>query len=179
MAKVFVAGVVSLMITLATLLSIQHAPQPEPVKETDHELLILHGYDSISPLLPDWDFRITELEEGLKGSTGTNTRIVELDSDLDESEHAKVLSHEIGHAFDVTYLTDDQREEWKALREYDSEVPWWPGNGLNDFSTGAGDWAECFSWWLGEHTDFKSKLGNPPTRTQMDYITEIVELASE
>lgn len=60
---------------------------------------------------------------------------------------AHVIAHEIGHAIDVELSNGDLRREWLRSRGVAEDYPWWPGNGLNDFSVGAGDFAECFAQW--------------------------------
>lgn len=60
---------------------------------------------------------------------------------------AHVIAHEIGHAIDVEHNDPDERRTWLTSRGLSPEYPWWPGSGLNDFATGAGDFAECFAVW--------------------------------
>lgn len=60
---------------------------------------------------------------------------------------AHVIAHEIGHAIDVELNDGDRRRSWLVDRGVSEDYPWWPGNGLNDFAVGAGDFAECFAAW--------------------------------
>ena len=65
---------------------------------------------------------------------------------------AHVVAHEIGHAVDLTFNDADDRGAWAEQRELPA-AGWWPVEGVHDFDTGAGDWAECFATWqTGSHS---------------------------
>jgi len=72
---------------------------------------------------------------------------------------AHVIAHEIGHAIDVEHNSADERRAWLASRELDADYPWWPGSGLSDFATGAGDFAECFATWRTGSPSFSELPG--------------------
>jgi len=85
---------------------------------------------------------------GLRGLTYTQERRIEIyvrPSDT-ASGLAHVIAHEIGHAVDIERNSAADRAQWLATRGAAADHPWWPGQ-LDDFSSGAGDFAECFASW--------------------------------
>jgi hypothetical protein len=95
--------------------------------------------------LPDWEIEYGEDHPDLLGVTRSEDKaiLIYVEPAASAEVVAAVLMHEVGHAIDLERLTDDQRAEWIALRGMPSI--WWPGNGLNDFAVGAGDFAEAVS----------------------------------
>jgi len=94
-------------------------------------------------VLRDWDFSYAEDHPNFLGMTlsASKTITVHVEPDATVDEVAAVLMHEVGHAIDLELLTNEQRAEWIELRGMPQT--WWPGNGLNDFAVGAGDFAEA------------------------------------
>ena len=76
------------------------------------------------------------------------------------------------HAVDVTLNSPEEREEWQAARGIES-VPWWPGDGLTDFSTGAGDFAESFAAWQVGTGSFRSRVGDAPNGDQLALMARL------
>ncbi len=83
------------------------------------------------------------------GQTNPATRRIDVGvpSGADVFAVARVAAHEIGHAADLTFNDTGARRAWKSQRGIPADAPWWPSGGGNDFSTGAGDFAECFATW--------------------------------
>ena len=83
------------------------------------------------------------------GQTNPATRRIDVGvaSGADVFAVARVAAHEIGHAADLTMNDTGARRAWKAQRGIPADAPWWPSGTGNDFSTGAGDFAECFATW--------------------------------
>ena len=83
------------------------------------------------------------------GQTNPATRRIDVGvaSGADVFAVARVAAHEIGHAADLTMNDTGARRAWKAQRGIPTDAPWWPSGTGNDFSTGAGDFAECFATW--------------------------------
>jgi hypothetical protein len=95
--------------------------------------------------LPDWQIGYAEDHPDFLGVTRSEDKsiFVHVEPNASAEIVAAVLMHEVGHAIDLERLTDEQRAEWIVLRDMPST--WWPGNGLNDFAVGAGDFAEAVS----------------------------------
>lgn len=83
------------------------------------------------------------------GITNPTTRRIEVDvpAGADVFGVARVAAHEIGHAADLTLNDTGARRAWKQQRGIAADTPWWPSGAGNDFTTGAGDFAECFAAW--------------------------------
>jgi len=96
-------------------------------------------------VLPDWQIEYADDHPDFLGVTHSHDKsiVVHVEPGASVDVVAAVLMHEVGHAIDLEQLSDDQRAEWIELRNMPST--WWPGNGLNDFAVGAGDFAEAVS----------------------------------
>ncbi len=95
--------------------------------------------------LPGWDIGFADDHPDFLGVTRSEDKsiVVHVEPDATVDVIAGVLMHEVGHALDLERMNDSQRSEWIQLR--DMPATWWPGNGLSDFSVGAGDFAEAVS----------------------------------
>ena len=83
-----------------------------------------------------------------------------------------ILAHEIGHAIDVTHLTDADRDTWRDARNLGSPQ-WWPDAYASDFESGAGDFAESFAYWaVGDPSS--SQLAGTPTAQQLTVLDDMV-----
>lgn len=99
--------------------------------------------------LAGWTVVFLPGRPGLLGGTWTYEQRIEVyvrDSQTPE-EVAFTLAHEMGHAVDVTLMSEQMRQQWKDARGIDVSVPWWVDSGATDFSSGSGDWAEAFAVW--------------------------------
>lgn len=110
--------------------------------------------------LQGWTIAFLQPRTTASGYTWSAERRIEVFVDEGDSSEriARVLAHEIGHAIDVTLNDADDRRAWLTERELDQDTQWWPGSGLPDFETGAGDFAEVFAASQVGEEDFKSKL---------------------
>lgn len=102
------------------------------------------GYD-FRTALPEWTIRYADDHPDFLGVTRSENKTitVHIEPEATADAVAEVLMHEVGHAIDLERLDDDERAEWVELRNI--PAVWWPGNGLNDFAVGAGDFAEAVS----------------------------------
>ena len=93
--------------------------------------------------LPGWTVKYQGDSAGYKGLTHRPTKTVTIYIDAGSTAHdvAEILAHEIGHALDITHFNDDQRVEWLEARNM--PMTWWAGEGVSDFHSGAGDFAEA------------------------------------
>jgi hypothetical protein len=92
------------------------------------------------------------------------------------SEVAATIVHELGHAFDVTYLNPELRAKWISARKLPKSTPWdLSCNGCSDHIVGSGDFAESVAWtFQGPNMKFDSKLGPPPNKEQQKTNTGMV-----
>lgn len=98
--------------------------------------------------LPGWTIEFKPARALLRGRTIAGDRRIEIYvHTTNESELARIIAHEFGHAGDITYNDTATRRAWKSTRGIDASVPWWPAAGYPDFATGSGDFAECFATW--------------------------------
>jgi hypothetical protein len=150
------------------------APTPQSVGEQAQALL---PFD-LQAALPGWTIIYSGPDSGFRGLTYPYDNSIEMfvrDTDTPTSL-AGILAHEIGHAIDVTYLDDGQRDSWREARGIASE-PWWPDAYASDFQSGAGDFAESFAYWaVGDPSS--SQLAGAPTPEQLavlqDFVVEIL-----
>lgn len=135
--------------------------------------LELIGYDWQTEL-PGWTIIFSPGRSGVLGYTYVDTQTIEIFVRGNQSEGllAHVIAHELGHAVDVTKNNGDERRQWQQARSITS-ADWWPGNGANDFSTGAGDFAESFAAWVVGPAHFRSNLAGPPNSSQLDLMAEL------
>jgi len=122
--------------------------------------------------LPGWRIEFVGARAGYRGSTFPNDRLMQIyvrpDESLDELAH--VTAHEMGHAVDVTFLDQADRSSFNIKRGRPGDATWWVANGADDFSSGAGDWAECFAWYQMQSGPWYSRLGNPPDAATLGLV---------
>lgn len=102
------------------------------------------GFD-VEATLPEWEVVFLGPKQGFRGLTFTHEKRIELYVRPSDTSGfvASVLAHELGHAYDLTYLDDGFRRSWMDARGLDQ---WWVGSGLTDFQAGQGDFAEAFAF---------------------------------
>ncbi len=100
-------------------------------------------------VLAGWEIAFVPADRSTHGVTNPATQRIEVGvpSGATVFDVARVLAHEIGHAADLTLNDTSARRAWKAQRSIGADTAWWPSGSGNDFSTGAGDFAECFAEW--------------------------------
>ena len=138
-----------------------------------HQALAQIGYPWQS-LLPGWKIEFLAGRSGLLGGTWTYEKRIEIyvRNGQEAEEVAFTLAHEIGHAVDVTYLSDSERDAWRSARVIDSSVPWWVASGATDFASGAGDWAESFAVWQTGGWSH-SRVGGQPSKDQLALMARL------
>ena len=124
--------------------------------------------------LPDWKIQFIGRSEGPMGLTYTREQRIEIFVRPNQSVDflAHVIAHELGHAVDVALNDGDDRDMWQTRRRID-DAPWWPENGANDFSTGAGDFAESFAAWQTGPGSFRSEIGALPSESDQELLIEL------
>jgi hypothetical protein len=130
-------------------------------------------------VLAGWQVRFLPGRKGLRGSTFPDARVIEVyvRSSDDVAGLSHVIAHEMGHAVDVSRLGDVQRAAWKAARGADPAAPWFPaGDGVSDYASPAGDWAESFARWQ-TGVGWYSQVGPPPNAVQTALMASLAGLA--
>ncbi|NOX29180.1 MAG: M3 family oligoendopeptidase [Actinobacteria bacterium] len=141
---------------------------PEQVGQLALDLL---SYDW-QRLLPGWSIEFKQGRDGILGYAFFDEQRIEVyvRPSHGPTEVAATLAHELGHAVDVSLLTNDDRASWAALRSIDST--WWPGSTGSDFASGAGDFAEAFATWqVGEVS--RSEVAGQPTLDQLALLASL------
>jgi hypothetical protein len=122
--------------------------------------------------LPGWRIQFLPARKGYLALTyRIEKRIdvyVRFDRPVEGTAHD--ISHEIGHALDVTYLDETSRARFLALRNLAADLPWWACNSCRDLQTGAGDFAEVFALVAAPKFKFYSELAPEPTTDELAAI---------
>ncbi|MPY93134.1 MAG: hypothetical protein GEV08_08720 [Acidimicrobiia bacterium] len=125
-------------------------------------------------LLAGWTVQFFDGRTGLLGGTWTYEKRIEIyvRPEHTDEEVAFTVAHELGHAVDVTLLTDAERGHWRAARGVPAAVPWWVESGATDFSSCSGDWAEAFAvWQVGGWSH--SRVAGQPTPEQLALLADL------
>ena len=77
------------------------------------------------------------------------------------------IAHELGHAMDLTYNTDETRKKWMMVRGIDPATSWFGCNQCSDYSTPAGDFAETFALMLRGPEFFRGRIAPRPSTVQL------------
>jgi hypothetical protein len=123
--------------------------------------------------LPGWSIAYLD-GDVVSGNTNVPTQTISvwLPADASAGYVSEVLAHEIGHAIDVSYLSDLDRGRWLEARGI-PDADWWPSEAASDFDVGAGDFAEAVAAWLtGSPSD--SVIGGSLTSEQLELVGELL-----
>ncbi len=124
--------------------------------------------------LPGWKIEFVSGASHIAGYTWSREERIEVfvRPGATSADLARILAHELGHAVDVSKNSGDERREWLELRGA-QDAPWWPGNGLVDFATGAGDFAEVFAVWQVGDADYRGELAPVPSAEQLELLERL------
>lgn len=126
-------------------------------------------------VLTGWTVEFMPARYDVHGLTFTYDRRIEVyvrPTD-DAASLARVLAHELGHAVDLTMNDAEDRDRWLSQRAKPT-APWWPGDGVSDFGTGAGDFAECFATWQVASVSL-SEIAGPCTPADLQLVAELAD----
>ena len=126
--------------------------------------------------LDGWQIEFLGPRTGFRGATFPKRRTIEIyvSPELATDDLVHTTAHELGHAVDVTLFDDAARATWSAARGSSGIAEWWVADGRDDFSSGSGDWAECFAWSQLPRGMWYSRLGLPPTAAQLRLLASLV-----
>lgn len=124
--------------------------------------------------LPGWTVEFVSGAGNIAGYTWSREERIEVfvRPGATSDDLARILAHELGHAIDVSKNSGDERREWLEARGA-TDAAWWPGNGLADFATGAGDFAESFAVWQVGDDDYRGELAPAPTPEQLELLERL------
>ncbi len=126
--------------------------------------------------LPGWRIRFLPPRKGYLAITFREQRRIDVYVRADRSavSVAHDVAHELGHAVDVTYLSDEHRAAVLQIRGLKPQTNWWACNACTDLETGAGDFAETFALIAAPRYKFYSELGNEPTPDMLRDVKGVV-----
>jgi hypothetical protein len=121
-------------------------------------------------VLPGWTIVFKPARAGILGLTLVQERRVEVYVRMDRplAGTAHDIAHELGHAVDVTYYSDDEHLSYLELRNLAPSTSWWTCSGCRDMQVGAGDFAETFALWAAPRFRFYSELAPEPSLQVLD-----------
>jgi hypothetical protein len=85
------------------------------------------------------------------------------------------IAHELGHAIDMSFNTEETRRKWMELRGIDPETPWFGCSRCSDYNTPAGDFAETFALLLFGSKNFSGRIAPAPTAGQLAVLRPFFE----
>jgi hypothetical protein len=147
--------------------ALQRLSSPDSVRLASQALALV-DFDWASSL-PGWQLRFLDGRSGYRGLTFPERRVIEVYVRAGDSPQrlAHVVAHELGHAVDVTHLSEVDRGTWRAARGFGPSTIWFAqAAGAADFATAAGDFAESFAWIHAPTGHWYSQLSAPPDVTQ-------------
>jgi hypothetical protein len=124
--------------------------------------------------LPGWTIEFLPPRPGYEGMTYPRRRLIEVyvRPGASARQVAEIAAHELGHAVDVSRLTDADRARWRAARGLPDTTAWNPTSAAPDFASGAGDFAEAFAaWQVGKSS--RSTLAGQPDAQQLALVAEL------
>ena len=106
----------------------------------------------------------------------TRTITVYVRPDHDELQLRATIAHELGHALDFGFGTDERRRRYRELRGLAGGTSWFPCDRCEDYASPAGDWAEVFAAALVGNGDFRSRMAGPPSPEQVAQLRSLFEV---
>ena len=143
----------------------------EDVKQAALELI---SYD-YNRFLPQWDIEFWPAQSERRGKTIKEERLIEVyvHEDQRPEDLAHAVAYELGRAVDAVYNDGRQRLNWLEMRGIGGQCPWLNGDGADDPTVGAGDFADSFAHWQSGGRMSTSQLAGPPTGEQLNLLSEL------
>ncbi len=129
--------------------------------------------------LPGWTINFLPSRPGFYAMTFNRDHRIEIYVRPDRTTEglAHDIAHELGHAVDVTYNSDEDRAEFLRLRGLPAKTAWWVCDRCTDLSVGAGDFAETFALWAAPPYRFYSELGSVPSEQDLAFLQHLFNRA--
>jgi hypothetical protein len=80
------------------------------------------------------------------------------------------IAHELAHAIDLSFNTQETRQKWMKLRGINPATPWFGCDACSDFRTPSGDFAETFAFLLLGPGHFSGRIAPPPSSGQIPLL---------
>jgi len=146
----------------------------DDINDIKQEVLDLISYD-YRRFLPGWIVEFWPARSNRRGSTIEEDRRIEIyvREDQTPTDLAHAMAYQLGRAIDISYNDVRQRLQWLSAREIRSNCPWLNGDGRDDFTVGAGDFADSFAHWQSGGSHMMSELAGPPDGEQLDLLSEL------
>jgi len=84
------------------------------------------------------------------------------------------IAHELGHAVDLTFNSEEKRLKWMEARGINPKTPWFGCDACADAKTPAGDFAETFAFLLLGPGHFTARIAPPPTAEQIPALRTLL-----
>lgn len=127
-------------------------------------------------VLAGWQVQRLDARDGLLALTYVLEHRIEVypRAGEDVEQQAYIIAHELGHALDIERMSPFERAVWASNRGY-GWLDWFPRQGVSDFRSGAGDFAEAFAYTLVPcGRCWRSDLGDPPTAGERDLLGALI-----
>lgn len=139
----------------------------------------------LEALIPGWTVQVGGPSSSIGGTANADTEVISIDASSGRSvdDYEITLLHVIGHAVDDVWMSDEQRDDYRALRGHAADLPWGQVDPLavgdERWRNSAEDFAEVFvTFVLGNDYAIMSGAAAPqPTDDELRAFCEIVAAA--
>jgi hypothetical protein len=165
----------TVILTLIVLLSIPLSAEPPTVRNAAALALIPFAWQQLR-----YDIVFRPPHQGIRAMIFERERKIEVYArPADDARRiAYDIAHELGHAIDFTFNTEETRRQWMALRRIAPSTPWFGCNQCTDFETPAGDFAETFALLLLGPGHFNGRIASPPTENEITALKSFFDSRS-
>lgn len=140
------------------------------------------GRAALSLVAYDWErigfhIKFMSAKSGYRGGTFPYEELIEIyvRPELTVEEIAQDIAHELGHAFDWVFNTQDERQLYQMVRGHPADRGWFACSGCTDYATPAGDFAETFAYWtLDQSLPHRGLITTPPSEQQIALLESVL-----
>jgi hypothetical protein len=152
----------------------------EVIAKIDAAVPLAKGIAPIETWFPDWTIEIGGPMAGTGGVADSTTRTVVVYRNRGRSvdEFVRTILHEFGHVADATWMDDDGRAEFAALRGFAATTPW-NGTGGHEMSDWAMSPSEDFAEvmvavWSADRWDVRTDGGSLSAEVR-DFAADLID----